>query len=155
MIARRNGERGQVAGIEALPFGLLVFVAGALLLVNFWGVVDTKFAADSAAREATRHIVEVARLDVDDRTLVADARAAAERTFADHGKHGALQVDVSAENDVFERCSRVQVRVTTSVPAIRLPFFGGFGEAFEIVATHSELVDPTRSGVAGRAVCVA
>ena len=154
MSARNNGERGQVAGIEALPFGLLIFVAGVLLLVNIWGVVDTKFAADSAAREATRHVVEVARLDVDDRTLVADTKAAAERTFADHGKHSALQVDVSADNGVFQRCSRVQVRVTTSVPAIRLPFFGGFGEAFEIVATHSELVDPTRSGVAGRAVCV-
>jgi hypothetical protein len=153
--ARRQGDRGQVAGIEALPFGLLIFTAGVLLLVNIWGVVDTKFAADSAAREATRHVVEVARLDIDGHTLVAGATAAAERTFADHGKHPALTVDVTAENDGFQRCSRVQVRVTTSVPAIRLPFFGGFGEAFDIVATHSELVDPTRSGVAGRADCVA
>src|SRR5690606_2186473 len=45
----RRGERGQVAGIEALPFGLLIFVAGTLLVVNIWGVVDTKFAADTAA----------------------------------------------------------------------------------------------------------
>jgi hypothetical protein len=152
--ARRSGERGQVAGIEALPFGLLIFVAGVLLLVNVWGVVDTKFAAESAAREATRHLVEVARLDADHRTLVAETEAAAGRTFADHGKRAALQVDVSAEHDGFQRCSRVRVRVTTSVPAIRLPFFGGFGDAFDIVATHSELVDPTRSGVAGRADCV-
>ena len=42
---RRRGERGQAGGMEVLPFGLLVFVAGTLLLVNIWGVVDTKFAA--------------------------------------------------------------------------------------------------------------
>ena len=32
-------DRGQVGGIEALPFGLLVFVVGALLVANAWAVV--------------------------------------------------------------------------------------------------------------------
>ena len=32
-------DAGQVGGIEALPFGLLVFVIGALLVANCWAVV--------------------------------------------------------------------------------------------------------------------
>jgi hypothetical protein len=32
-------DSGQVGGIEALPFGLLVFVVGALLVANAWAVV--------------------------------------------------------------------------------------------------------------------
>lgn len=151
----RGGERGQVAGIEALPFGLLVFVAGALLLVNIWGVVDAKFAADAASREAARYVVETAGFDLDAETVRSGAQTAAERTFADHGKDAAIEVLVTADNSSLERCTRVRVRVSTVVPAIRLPFFGGFGDAFDIVATHSELVDPTRSGVPGRADCIA
>ena len=35
---RRGGDAGQVGGIEALPFGLLVFVVGATLVANAWAV---------------------------------------------------------------------------------------------------------------------
>ena len=150
----RHGERGQVAGIEALPFGLLIFVAGVLLLVNIWGVVDTKFAAESAAREAARYVAEVASSTADDRSTREGAAAAARQVFADHGKRQPLAVDLTADRPGLERCTRIRARVETTVPAIRLPFFGGFGEAFAIVATHSELVDPTRSGLAGRADCI-
>ena len=149
-----RGDRGQVAGIEALPFGLLIFVAGTLLLVNIWGVVDTKFAADAAAREAARYVVESAGLDVDPAAVRAGAEAAADRTFADHGKRADLRVEIGPPGSTFERCERVRVQVSSSVPAIRLPFFGGYGDAFDIIATHSELVDPTRAGVAGRADCI-
>ena len=152
--ARVRGDRGQVAGIEALPFGLLIFIAGTLLLVNIWGVVDTKFAADSAAREAARYVVESAGLAMEPGVVLAEAEAAAERTFADHGKRADLTVAVEPAGVALERCDRIRVRVSTKVPAIRLPFFGGYGEAFDVVATHSELVDPTRSGVAGRADCI-
>ena len=47
-----------VGGVEALPFGLLTFVAGVLLVANLWAVVDAKVAVDAAARQATRHYVE-------------------------------------------------------------------------------------------------
>ncbi len=152
--ARRTGDRGQVAGIEALPFGLLVFIAGTLLLVNIWGVVDAKFATDAASREATRYVVESARLDRDPTTIRAGAEAVAKRTLEDHGRQRPPTVRIRPEGVRLERCDRIQVTVATHVPAIRLPFFGGFGEAFEIVATHSELVDPTRSGLDGRADCI-
>ena len=152
---RGRGERGQMAGIEALPFGLLVFVAGTLLLVNIWGVVDTKFAADAAAREAARYVVESAALDTDVRQIEQAAEDTAARTFADHGKTRPLQVQLVVDGDGLERCTRIRIVARTTVPAIRLPFFGGFGDAFDILATHSELIDPTRSGVAGRADCIA
>ncbi|MBA2283441.1 MAG: hypothetical protein H0W25_19710, partial [Acidimicrobiia bacterium] len=54
--ARRlhRDERGQMGGIEALPFGLLIFVVGALLVANAWAVIDAKLAVTAAAREAAR-----------------------------------------------------------------------------------------------------
>ncbi len=152
-IAPCRNERGQVAGIEALPFGLLVFVVGSLLLVNLWGVVDARFAADAAAREAVRYVVEAARADRPAEAVVDGARAVAARTFAEHGRAGAVEVTVDSDGPLV-RCTRVQVTVRSSVPAIRLPFIGGFGESFQIAATHAELVDPTRSGVDGRADCL-
>lgn len=153
-MTERRDERGQVAGIEALPFGLLVFVAGALLIANLWAVVDTKFAADAAAREATRYVVERARADVAPDLVRTTATDIAVATMVDHGRAGPIDVVVESAGGGFDRCERITVTVTTEVPAVRIPFIGGFGEPFDIVATHSEIVDPVRSGVAGRADCV-
>ena len=82
------------------------------------------------------------------------ATAIAQDTMADHGKRSPVQVTVGPPGAAFLRCERITVAVETSVPAIRLPFLGGFGEPFEVRATHSELVDPTRSGVDGVATCI-
>jgi len=149
-----RGERGQAGGMEVLPFGLLIFVAGTLLLVNVWGVVDTRFAADAAAREAARWVVESAGRAVPPEAIEAGATTIAEATMADHGKRGRVRVTVGPPDATFTRCERITVAVETSVPAIRLPFLGGFGEPFAVRATHAELVDPTRSGVDGLATCV-
>jgi hypothetical protein len=43
--------------------------------------------------------------------------------------------------------------VSYPVPAISLPFIGGFGTGFTVKATHSEIVDPFRNGVPGEALC--
>ena len=48
---------------------------------------------------------------------------------------------------------RVTVAVHHPVPAVRLPFIGGFGHAFDVVARQSEVVDPYRSGLPGEASC--
>ena len=37
---RASGDRGQVAGIEAIPFGLLVLMVGSLIVASAWSVVD-------------------------------------------------------------------------------------------------------------------
>lgn len=148
---RSTDERGQVAGIEALPFGLLVLVGGALLLTNLWAVIDTKFAADAASRESARYVVENAGT-VDDHVVRAGASQVARDTMSDHRRSAPVSVEVTAE--ALERCARISVTVGTSVAALRLPFLGSLGPSFEISATHSQLVDPTRSGVAGEATCL-
>lgn len=151
---RCRGERGQVAGIEAVPFGVLVFVSGSLLLVNIWGVVDTKFAADAAAREATRYLAESAAAEVDAGRVRDHARALAVTTMEAHGRPGPVDVEVDPAIGDIRRCARVRVTVRSTVPAIRIPFVGGHGRAFDVAASHTELVDPTRSGVAGEADCI-
>lgn len=151
---RRRGERGQAGGMEVLPFGLLVFVAGTLLLVNIWGVVDSRFAADAAAREAARWVVESASRGTTPEEVRAGANEVARATMADHGRRGELEVRVDPPDATFVRCERIRVTVVAGVPAIRLPFLGGFARAFEVRATRSEIVDPTRAGVDGTATCL-
>jgi hypothetical protein len=37
------------------------------------------------------------------------------------------------------------------VPALTIPWIGGLGSGIEVTSSHSELVDPYRSGVPGSA----
>lgn len=151
---RCRGERGQAGGMEVLPFGLLVFVAGTLLIVNIWGVVDAKFATDAAAREATRWVVEQAGGSTTPDELRAGATEIATATLADHGRDGPVEVVVGPAGAAFVRCERIEVTVAIVVPAIRIPFTGGFLDDFDVRATHAERIDPTRAGVDGAATCI-
>lgn len=146
--ARLRGDRGQVGGIEALPFGLLLFVVGTLLIANAWAVVDAKFATDAAARQAARTFVE----STDPTTARRAAEAAALAAIAGHGRDPA-RADVAAVGDPqLVRCQRATFEVTYDVPALSVPLIGGYGTApFRVRSTHSELVDPFRSGLAGSA----
>lgn len=139
-------ERGQMGGIEALPFGLLIFVIGALLVGNAWQVIDTKLALVSAAREAARTYVEG---DGTNDAAIAAARDAVEGHGRDPER---IRVEIDAPQG-FGRCAPVTVRVTYQVPAIPLPWIGGFGDGFTVSARHSELVDPFRDGLEGTAAC--
>ena len=95
-------DRGQLAGIEVLPFGVLIFVVGALLITNAWAVVDAKIAVDAASREAVRTYVEAP----DGNTALTAARAAADDTIAAHGRRPELaSVTVHHDGDrPFGRC---------------------------------------------------
>jgi hypothetical protein len=141
-------ERGQVGGLEALPFGVLVFVVGALLVANVWGVIDAKLAATAAAREATRAFVE----SPDEEQAEVDAAAAAAEAIEGHGRAPERLVLRRLEGS-FRRCTRVTYEASYPVPAIALPWIGGFGHGFTARGRHSELVDPFRSGLPGRAAC--
>jgi Flp pilus assembly protein TadG len=143
-------DRGQVAGIEAIPFGLLLFVVGALLIANAWTVIDVKMAVASAAREAARSYVEAPNHDEGREA----ADAAAREVLAAHNRNVALAtIDGPSDPSAFTRCNRVSFTVSYPVPAITLPFVGGFGSGFTVTATHSELVDPFRNDVPGEALC--
>lgn len=144
-------DRGQVGGIEVVPFGVLVFVIGSLLIANAWGVVDAKLAVTSAAREAVRAYVE----SPDGATALAAADAAAREAIDGHGRNGS-RATVSVEHPdggSFGRCTRAVVVVHYPVPALALPWIGGYGRAFDVIARQSEIVDPYRSGLPGAATC--
>ena len=149
MSARRfQGDRGQVGGIEALPFGLLIFVVGSLLIANAWAVVDAKFATDAAARQAVRTFVE----GDSQAEALAGAEAAGRAAISAHGRDPERATVAPVGDAVLERCRRVTFEVVYEVPALSLPFIGGYGRApFTVRSTHSELVDPFRSGLAGSA----
>ena len=155
MITRRHDERGQAGGLETLPFGLLVFVVGALLIANAWAVIDAKLAVTSAAREATRTYVESPAALTPDEALAA-ARSAADAAFngqRSSSRRPELRL-VAGDGRSRERCTRITVEATIRVPAIKVPWVGSFGHGFVVRARHSEVVDPFRSGLSGTATCV-
>lgn len=144
------GDAGQVGGIEVLPFGFLVFVSATLLFVNVWGVIDAKFAVSSAAREAVRAYVEA--------DSAGEAAAAATRrgveTLDAYGRGGERSaVGSPALSRPFGRCVRVAVTVSYTVPIIAVPFIGGLGSAPPVESTHSEVIDPFRTGLDGATNC--
>lgn len=150
-----DDEDGLTAGAEALVFGVLVFLVGTIIALNAWAVVDADFAVNAAAREATRSIVESAALSPE--VVLATASAVAADTIAGHGKDPARAevrvADVPWDGDRLQRCARVTVEVLYAVQGIRLPLLGSWDTPITAIGQHSELVDPLRSGLAGRAGC--
>ena len=137
---RCRGDGGFVGGSEVLPFGLLIFVAGILIIVNAWAVVDTKMTLDSAAQVVSRTISEADQLD----TAAIDDLA--RRTVADLGLDpGPVTVQIEPADAALVRCQRVTVTLGYPVPAVTLPILGRIGETIDVHATASELVDPYRS----------
>ena len=144
----KRDESGQVGGLEAVIFGVLVFVVGTLIVVNAWGVIDAKFAAASAAREAARAYVEAP----DAGNALTSARQAAEDSMRGHGRD-VSRMTVRVLSGAFSRCDRVTIEVTYPVPMLVLPWIAHTGTGFTAAARHSEVVDPYRAGLAGTARC--
>jgi hypothetical protein len=139
-------EAGFVGGLEALPFGILVFVVGVAMLVNAWGVIDATLAASAAAREAARAFVE------SDGPTTADALGEARRAATDAidgHKADPGRWDLRTEGGAdLRRCARVTFVVTYDVPTFRLPWVGSFGgRVITATGRHSEVVDPYRQGL--------
>lgn len=136
----RRDESGQ-AGIEAVPFGLLTFVVGSLLVVNAWAVIDAKVAVSSAAREATRAYVE-APVGGNPSDL---ADAAARSAIRGAGRDP-IRLVLTPLEGTFARCQTVRYEASYRLPAVRVPWIGGLG-TFTARARHAEIVDPFRTGV--------
>lgn len=148
---RACDDRGQVAGIEVLPFGLLIFVIGALIATNAWGVVDAKIAVGAAAREAARAYVEAP----DPTTAARRADEAARQAIAGYGRDSAkVQIAIESEGDgAWGRCLPISVTARYPVHTITLPGAGGYGDGLEVRATHGEIIDPYRSGLPAHGRC--
>lgn len=153
-----TGEDGFVAGGEALALGALVFVVGAILAINAWGVVDAHMAADAVAREVARTLVEA-----DPGPGLAGTLQAVGAEVADDMGHGdgvTLGYGAGAASSIggdpgglLQRCQRVTVTATLTSTTVRLPFVGGWGAPWTVSGTHTEVVDPFRSGLPGEASC--
>lgn len=151
-----DDQSGLAAGAEALVFGVLVFLVGTMLALNAWAVLDADFAVNAAAREAVRTVVEAG--DAPHENTVAAMHAVARATIAGHGKDGDaatvhLVDDPFAGGGRVQRCARVTVEVHYPVQGIRLPLVGSWTAPITAVGQHSEIVDPFRSGLQGRAGC--
>jgi hypothetical protein len=141
---RLDGDQGFVGGAESALFGVAVLVVGALLAFNAWAVVDTRSGAASAAREAIRVYVESdGRLD----TALDAGRDAFEASTGLDGD----ELDFLVHGR-FARCERVTITASFELPALRLPL-ASWGEGFTVSSSHSEIVDPYRSGLSGPAQC--
>ncbi len=137
---RLVGEHGFVGGAEVLPFGLLIFVTGILIIVNAWTAVDTKMTLDSAAQVVSRSISEADRIDRD------ETEELVRRTIADLGLDpDPVSIEIDPPGPSLVRCDRITVTLAYPVPALRLPIIGRIGDTIEVHATASELVDPFRS----------
>lgn len=137
-----RGEDGAVAGLEALAFGVLVFVLGTLLVANVWAAVDGRSAADGAARAAARAVTTAAPgSDLD-----AVAHDAAVGALTAHGVP-AERVPEVALAGALVRCGVVEVTVVHRVPLAVLPQLGARRAAVDVRATHAAVVDPFASGL--------
>lgn len=144
MGGRLAEESGVAGGVEALAFGLLTFVIGGLLIANTWAVVDAKFAAAAAAREAARAYVTAP----DAATASSAAIAAAEETIVGYGRSAEQLTLAPPAGEGFGRCLRATFTASYDVPTITLPVIGGFSTpTITVSASHSEIVDPYRSGL--------
>lgn len=137
-------DSGQVGGVEVLPFSLLIFVAGALIVANAWAVIDIKLAVNAATREGARAFVEAS----DAAAGGAEADRVAREAITGHGRRAELLVldPPDYAGGSFRRCNPVTIHASYPVPALTVPFIGSYGEGFKVTSSHTELIDPYRSG---------
>lgn len=139
-----GSERGQLGGVEMLPFGFLIFACGVLLAANAWAVVDARLVVEAAAREAVRAYVEAPNAD----QAPILAKAAADETLRGHHRDPAKAEVTPSADTAFGRCQLARYRVTYHVPVVILPWIKGLNiSGFTATATHTEVVDPYRSGL--------
>lgn len=146
---RWHDDDGFAAGLEALAFGVVVFVFGTLIVINAWAVVDARFAAAAAAREAVRAVVQVEGTDLTVAQLETRALGAASQAFLAHGYTAAPTL--SAASLSVTRCATVAVTIGLQVEPTVVPGLIEPG-AYTVRASHAEVVDPFRSGLVGDGV---
>ena len=135
----RRGERGAVAGLEGVMLGVLVLVTGTLLVVNAWGVLQSRRTLDGAAREYLR-----AYTQADDAAAAESAgrRALLDVLDGERGSAAGVRID-APDRSTFGPCATATVTLSSTVPAARLPFVGAMAST-TIRVTHTELVDAHR-----------
>lgn len=143
-----RAEAGFVGGVEVLPFGVLVFVLGTLLVANAWAVVDAKLAVESAAREAGRAYVEAGSAA----TAGPAADRAARQAMEGMGRDG-TRLRLTTDAPAYVRCGVVDHETSYDVPTLHLPVIGGLGPGFTVRGHHREIVEPFAAGYGRESRC--
>lgn len=144
----RGRDDGFVAGAEALIFGVLIFLVGTIIALNAWAVIDAKMAVTAAAREGARTAVDAPA----DAPLGPRVEQVTRAAIDAQGKDPAQLIGTPTVTGSVGRCAPITVEVQYRVVGIRVPWLGTIGsQAVEVGATHTQVVDPFRSGLAGEA----
>ncbi len=139
-----RGERGAVAGLDGVMFGILVLVAGTVLIAHAWSVIEVRRTLDGAAREYLRAYTEA---DSPAAAAAAGQRALDDVVRGERGTRGTVAVDPT-DPTRFGPCSPATVSLSSEVPAVRLPFLAGL-RSITVTVTHTELVDAHREMTSG------
>jgi len=145
---RTRRDAAGVVGAEVLPFIVLVFVGGTLMFAQAVAALDAKITAVAGAREAARTFVEhrgPRSGDAADAAVAAGTRAMSGYRLS--GEASVLPVGAAR----LRRCEQVTFEATREVP--RLALLGGGWSPVTVAARASEIVDPFRHGLSGRAPC--
>lgn len=141
-------DESGLVGAEVLPFVALVFIVGTLVFAQAWAALDAKLAATAGAREAARSFVEHPGPGTSD--AVDAAVAAGSGAISGYGIDGARGID-AVGRPRLRRCEQVTFEARQEVPRLA---FGQMRRSPMIVrARASEMVDPFRHGLGGRAPC--
>jgi hypothetical protein len=143
-----SNQRGVVGGVEVLPFGLLIFVAGTLVILHAFSIVNAKLAVADAAREGARAAID--NVEADQAASV--ATAAARRAFGGSGLPQD-QLFVTITGPPAGRCGLLAVTAAYRVPGIRVPVVSAFRHPTTVRSTYREHVERFGSGATGDATC--
>ncbi len=143
-----EGVAEGIVGAEVLPFLVLVFIGGTLMFAQAWAALDAKIAATAGAQQAAHTFVE--QRGADSSRAIQAANTAGIAAMAGYRLKGEGTVQPIG-TPRLRRCERVSFEVTREVP--RLALSGGRWSPMTVRATASEVVDPFRHGLDGRAPC--
>ncbi len=146
-----------VGGAEALALATVVVLAGMILILNAWAVVENRMAIEGASREYLRAYTEAD----DPATAATDARRAATAVLADRPALLERLVIDPPPPELFGPCAPAGVTLSARVPSIHIPAIGTqWGEhtvsvsAVELIDAHQEMTsghayDRTRTACGG------
>jgi len=139
-----TGERGAVAGAEALAVVVVVLFGGMVLSLNAWAVIDPRTALDSAARDYLRTYTTSS----DPVEAVVLGRSSAGRVLAARGVDPTEVRFDDPDPRTFGPCSVATLTLRATVRSAPLPFGVRVGSR-EVRVTHVELIDPHREMTPG------
>jgi hypothetical protein len=144
-----SSDAGWAGGGEVIPFCVLIFVIGTLMVTNLWGVIDAKMATNGAAREAARVVAESDGPTPAPGEEALGKGAAIASIQAHERDPGRLSYRLEygdGRTGAWAPCTEATVTVEYRLSLIRLPLIGMvLGPDYPVTSTHTEIIDPYRS----------